>query len=773
MADFKSEASLEILDQERHFRADLLIRPSAHTKFNTLLEITADEAEEWGEERIQLLEECRYEYEIRSKESLKLREIPNIISRSALPNRLNTGIIEPKSNVGLFPIVVEDHEGNLIAETAVEIRSAKLEYREHYRKMLDYIADRTTDLLIQIRSPSQGRFRPKFTEPSQTIAQRFAFIKSLISNKEFQSATSRIISDPHVRSSVQEREHELNRGFKPNWFTLRQLGSGHPRIKTDEHTKLHAILPSIPKNIIVREHRETKDTPENRFIKHVFESFDLFLNDMANVLEGRLKNHSDERLLNEIISLRKKIAAPLSHNLFRSLSKPAFLPLGSPVLQRREGYREILLAWLKFDAASRIVWTGGNDVYGSGKKDVATLYEYWIFFKLLDVVSSVFKLKPPKTSDLIEETDDGFSLKLKAGQRLLIEGISNFESRPLKIRFAYNRTFSIDKIDSEISYPASGTWTRSLRPDYSLSVWPAELESDEAEDLELMWHIHFDAKYKIDQKHGDVPNINDMLGIDSDAEILNKIQSQHQNGSAKRTDLMTMHAYRDAIRRTEGAYIIYPGNENLKWRKYYEILPGLGAFSVNPGSEKSGLDHIHRFLMDVATHIRNRATLRERERFYSHLVQRGAASKEVFQPIPDITENGERAKPVHDHLVLFCDYLGKEHIEWVLKSGTINIALEQGYINHRYFLIEHIIILNGQDIAIGPLKVDNNNNSKIQTGSELLKQDCPHIQDPETVYAVFSITLETRKLFKKINWTANYEHTILKPYICSLEEVIG
>ena len=50
-----------------------------------------------------------------------------------------------------------------------------------------------------------------------------------------------------------------------------------------------------------------------------------------------------------------------------------------------------------------------------------------------------------------------------------------------------------------------------------------------------------------------------------------------------------MHAYRDAIRRTAGAYVLYPGNdgddkrfEEFDHRGFHEVLPGLGAFAIRP-----------------------------------------------------------------------------------------------------------------------------------------------------------------------------------------------
>jgi len=32
--------------------------------------------------------------------------------------------------------------------------------------------------------------------------------------------------------------------------------------------------------------------------------------------------------------------------------------------------------------ASKLSWQGGDDVYGAGQRDVATLYEYWAFLSL-------------------------------------------------------------------------------------------------------------------------------------------------------------------------------------------------------------------------------------------------------------------------------------------------------------------------------------------------------------------------------------------------------
>ena len=37
-----------------------------------------------------------------------------------------------------------------------------------------------------------------------------------------------------------------------------------------------------------------------------------------------------------------------------------------------------------------------------------------------------------------------------------------------------------------------------MQPDYTISIWPAEFEKDEAEKCEALGHIHFDAKYRVE-----------------------------------------------------------------------------------------------------------------------------------------------------------------------------------------------------------------------------------------------------------------------------------
>ena len=68
---------------------------------------------------------------------------------------------------------------------------------------------------------------------------------------------------------------------------------------------------------------------------------------------------------------------------------------------------------------------------------------------------------------------------------------------------------------------------------------------------------------------------------DSD-EWMSRIEEEEERGMYRRADLLKMHAYKDAIRRTGGAYVLYPGTEDRVVSGFHEIIPGLGAFAISP-----------------------------------------------------------------------------------------------------------------------------------------------------------------------------------------------
>lgn len=642
-----------------------------------------EKAEEEGEAPLQLLEGCEYEYRLSSPGfSLSVsNEVLGIISQSKIESERESGRIRPSLYVGTIDLVLNNIEGQEVSHLPIEVRSLKLDYRSDYRIMLELITDRCMSLILQLRSPASSKLIPDPGRTPETIGQQFAFLRSLVGSREFRDAITRITIMPHHRLERCAKHVPSASRYRTSNRVIKEFVKGTRRIDLPREHVLRAsgVISTLPEFITVHRKQTTVDTPENRFVNFALNSFVAFVNSLRlRLLE--LGENPDSPLSKQIQSIQKNLESILFRPFFRELSYPHFLPLGSPVLQRKGGYRELYRAWLHFNAAARLCWHGGDDVFGAGKRDVAVLYEYWVFFRFLDILSDLFILKKPAIESLIQKTGDGFSLTLKAGQHLMLAGEYLETGRPLNVRFSYNRTFR--RVGDETSnYPNSGSWTERMRPDYSLSVWPVDFTEDEAEVQELMVHLHFDAKYSIENVDQLFGIRDEELGPERIAEELAGEKAAERVGTYRRANLLKMHAYKDAIRRSEGAYVIYPGSRKRVWRGYHEILPGLGAFPLRPNSSGNddGSAELRDFISEVIGHFSDRATRRENEGYRKYLIQSGAAPNKVLHvKIPEHLQDRKRLPPPQEIPLLVIWQKGEGIPDWVNKNGMVFLESASG-----------------------------------------------------------------------------------------------
>jgi predicted component of viral defense system (DUF524 family) len=168
-------------------------------------------------------------------------------------------------------------------------------------------------------------------------------------------------------------------------------------------------------------------------------------------------------------------------------------------------------------------------------RDMATLYEYWVFVRILACVMnevSVQEVLAPK----IERTEFGVKL-----------GIRQVAAPGVEV--AFNPTFS-RRSQSAYSTP--------LRPDVTLSIGGKIYA--------------FDAKYRLDKF--------DYADEDDDGRL-----------TYKRADLYKMHTYRDAIASLCSSCVVYPGNEFIFFERTGNIrtdpcdvavVDGVGAVPLRP-----------------------------------------------------------------------------------------------------------------------------------------------------------------------------------------------
>lgn len=698
-------------------------------------------AVENNEARFQLKEGCYYDYQI-SDPGYILGDIgENIIQRHKLG--LNLGTIVPNIFTGTLSIpVLEKATSEERGKIELEVQSVKSGYRDDYRDMLEFITEKCTDLLLQANSPVSHHFEVDYTKDGETLYQKFAFIQSIIGTNEFAQAVHKIVTTPVTQwTEISESRDIRNAGRLTNTNVKEFLKSGS-RTKLPESHYLNGYgLRSLPERITSVRKTDSEDTPENRFIKHTLENFLKFcvqINDKAKKF-GHKKTEGESELM------IRELENQLHHSFFKSISKPTILKLNSPVLQRKEGYREVLRVWLMFSLAAKLIWSGGDDVYSGGKKDIANLYEYWLFFKLLELFQSIFDIEPKDLSELIEETRDGLNLQIKQGKFIALFGVYDSGSRKLNIRFSYNRSFSGNK-----NYPEPGSWTTTLRPDYTLSFWPLGISESEAEKQELIVHVHFDAKYKID-------NLADYLKQSSEKE-LDEEKTDNRKGIYKNADLLKMHAYKDAIRRTGGAYILYPGDVKISQIGFHEIIPGLGAFPVKPSKTNSGIGELKAFILEILNHFINRASQRERLAFRTFDIHKNppVQENEVKERLPE-PYNANRDLIPDDTFILVGFYNSAEQYNWItankmynfrMGSGRGSLILDRETVSSKYLLLH-----TTGDSVTGDLWKIVSSGPRVYSKSDMIRMGYPKAEDEmQDNYLLIQLEEVSDPEFKNVKW---------------------
>ena len=652
-----------------------------------------DEARQWCEAPDRIFEWCKYEYEL--PDGYEFLSHPAI---DASPRNSSRGTICAKNYVGRLHLQFKDRDhgsDEAVGYVELECASKKLEYRTQYRHMLTEIAEGVTqiyELLMDSNDFAFELYKLKPDTSAESLYQRFAFLRSLIDGGDFKSAMTRIMVQP-----------------------IRQMRSVESEVRAGT---VKRITPAVGRQIVrsggglsvryltVEEREETCDTPENRFVKCVLLLFADCVNDIAE------HNNASDVLKREAARLSEELSRYLMTGVMREVRDVAEVGAPSVAMQRREGYRDVLKAWLMFDFSSSLQWEGGDDVFKAGTKDVAQLYEYWVFFKLLSIVSEEFKLDPKSVRDLLVAGENGVDLSLKKGTMKIVQGVSSADEgmRQLMVEFTYNRSFKKGSED--------GSWSVSMIPDYTLTLWPVETGNERsAADKDLLVHVHFDAKYRISEY----------------TQIFEQLDEKDKEVKTyPRDTILKMHAYNDAVKRTYGSYVLYPGDDSPEQkRRYHEILPGVGAFVLRPDPKDEGVDceAVRKFIHDVRLALQDRMTQRERIAVYGGKVHKVKPLKNHLDGIllPEKTYDGYPFIPAEQYCL----------IGFARKNGTLEWAEKYGY-NYRIcgsrgelvltpeVLRAEYILIRHQDPVSGTLyRLNHANGMRIVDREELIEKGYP------------------------------------------------
>jgi hypothetical protein len=194
------------------------------------------------------------------------------------------------------------------------------------------------------------------------------------------------------------------------------------------------------------------------------------------------------------------------------------------------------------------------------------------------------------------------------------------------VHFFYNRSFGGRK-----NVDKRGSYSKPFRPDFSIVIIPIEFDKTNWLEAELhaesegrIAYLHFDAKYRGE-------NLPGLFGAEeNEDEDLDDARSAAV-GTVKNPDLYKMHTYNEAIRRTVGSYVLYPGvaptpgQANARFIRYHEVVPGIGAFALRPvpgGGRPVGLPLLRDFVEEVWRHQLSRFTQSHRFNYWTEITVR-------------------------------------------------------------------------------------------------------------------------------------------------------
>ena len=410
-----------------------------------------------------------------------------------------------ENHLGLSRIQPYADDAPMCRPVTVEVISRKFpsprEHVDFFSSLLEDIFARGVRLPFHFMGPTERGVQEALQPPTPLFVLHFLSQHA----QELRDALAIIKASPHRCLTDEIEQVPLARASQADPDVLQSIVRSPEHWVRTERDLLVArrLRGHAPTNVRQRLPMETLDTPENRFVRHFVQQLLV----ATEVLASQPWWH-------KVGTTRKEETRAIAHLLRRTFHHPMFddvgpmhqLPLSSQVLLRREGYRALLDLWRRFHRARRPLFAHLQQAIEV--RDIATLYEVWVFFALIDEIGSA-----------LEETPQ-VELHTSAHHGLEWESVARFSPAGTLV---YNRGFR---------YPNS--YSVSLRPDFS---WMRDGKPQ----------VVLDAKFRLDR----LPSEDE----DASPEI-----------TAKRADLYKMHTYRDALG-VRAAVAVYPGTEELFYHK--------------------------------------------------------------------------------------------------------------------------------------------------------------------------------------------------------------
>lgn len=477
-----------------------------------------------------------------------------------------------------------------------EVISSKINYAQEFKTLLDDLTKEHLSLVYQIDSPSGIHLRGHVDGDSDLSTILF-HLRYVMAEKNLPEAIETILNNPLSKLIY---EHEVIDSFDAAAVDPVYIASEISELEVRRGGPLERLMKGYtPVSFPVQIENETKDTPENRYVKAFLQN----LQELLLSLEQKLVEGNKKIALVQVRVWNEMVFDWLSSSIWNEVGAMTGFPSNSQRLQKSSGYRDVLIFDMQLAEGLSLPWNNieqlsKNNILGD-VRPVFELYEYWCFFVIRRILTNLFGPEKDGIS-LFERNSSGLGVRLSRGLTSQLEFEYNDGIKTATIYLFYNRNFEPGEDDEWGVW--AGSYSSLFHPDISVAV---------VLPRQSHW-LHFDAKYKLDIKSWKkaFENIRQ-------EQILAERRAEEM-GKYKRADLYKMHCYRDAILGTRGAYLLYPGrkveftNDDIYVRMGHGLqtagrIPSVGAFALCPGIDDHNkqLSNIEGFISNTILSLIN------------------------------------------------------------------------------------------------------------------------------------------------------------------------
>lgn len=464
----------------------------------------------------------------------------------SLDDNLLYGMLNFRNQVGQTDFAVVYTLGNRrsVMSFSTEVLSYKMDYRTDMKRVIVDIEAEYSMLSYSFLKQTYLSFHTRTGRSTDLIWWQI-----------FQSCYNDIVESARlIINSPKLRLHSTTRYERAERLTIisPELENEYEEFKNEPNHLYHT-----------EEMFLSKDTVENRFLKHV-------LNEVLrrfNVVREHIKkslNVNDSKIGFELESMSDTLLRLIKHPFFKSIGRFRGFNQDSLVMKKSRGYSTVYKSWVLLSCGYELE----EGMHRLEVKEISDLYEIWCYIRVKNMVQDILKGKAIATTSGKELTT-GFIRQLVYGTQSEVKFIQGDTELASVMYNAQTEEAIDDESAPESAIKDTCSFTTAQRPDIVLRL--------SKKNDSIQYTYLFDAKYRIQDRRKNGVEVPPPDAIDQ------------------------MHRYRDAIYYTEsiddklkkeviGGFVLYPGNLNKAQYVnsfYHNSIQqvGIGAFPLKPGHE--------------------------------------------------------------------------------------------------------------------------------------------------------------------------------------------